>query len=73
MLSWDFLVINGFFFKLGLYYWIGVAIAGLLLIYEHMLIKPTDLSKLDIAFFNMNGYISITILTFTFLNFYLIT
>jgi len=39
-------------------------VAGLLA-YEHSLVKPDDLSKLNAAFFNMNGYISVTIFVFT--------
>lgn len=48
-------------------YWLGiVAVAGLL-IYEHSLVSPTDLSKLGIAFFNVNGYIAVTIFVATLL------
>src|SRR3984957_10704099 len=36
--------------------WVGVAVAAALLAYEHSLVKPNDLSKLDAAFFAMNGY-----------------
>jgi 4-hydroxybenzoate polyprenyltransferase len=36
-----------------------------LIAYEHQLVKPDDLSRLDAAFFNMNGYISVTIFLFT--------
>ncbi len=50
-------------------YLLGVLIATLLLIYEHSLVKPDDLSKLDIAFFNMNGYISITVFVFTLIEY----
>ena len=50
-------------------YLLGVLIATLLLIYEHSLVKPDDLSKLDIAFFNMNGYISITVFVFTLIDY----
>ncbi len=43
---------------LGALYWLGVlAVAGLF-VYEHSLVSPTDLSRLDIAFFNVNGYIA---------------
>jgi 4-hydroxybenzoate polyprenyltransferase len=42
---------------------------ALLLVYEHSLVRPNDLSKLNIAFFNMNGYISITVFIFTLLNY----
>jgi 4-hydroxybenzoate polyprenyltransferase len=44
--------------------WVGVAVAAALLAYEHSLVKPNDLSKLDAAFFAMNGYISISFLVF---------
>ena len=54
-----------FFFNLGIYYVIGVFLTAILLIYEHSLIKKDDLSRLNFAFFNMNGYISITIFLFT--------
>jgi 4-hydroxybenzoate polyprenyltransferase len=44
--------------------WLGVAVAAALLAYEHSLVKPNDLSRLDAAFFAMNGYISISFLLF---------
>jgi 4-hydroxybenzoate polyprenyltransferase len=43
-------------------------VAGLF-IYEHSLVKESDLNKLDIAFFNMNGYISITVFIFTLMDY----
>lgn len=56
-------------FNLTVLYLIGVLISAGLLIYEHSLIKPHDLSKLDMAFFNMNGYIGITVFVFTLMNY----
>ena len=44
--------------------WAGIALVAALLGYEHSLVKPDDLSKLDAAFFAMNGYISISFLLF---------
>jgi 4-hydroxybenzoate polyprenyltransferase len=44
--------------------WAGIAVAAALLAYEHSLVKANDLSKLDAAFFAMNGYISISFLLF---------
>jgi 4-hydroxybenzoate polyprenyltransferase len=44
--------------------WTGVAVVAALLAYEHSLVKADDLSKLDAAFFAMNGYISISFLLF---------
>lgn len=64
MLTWIFLIISGGVFHLGIAYFTGMAIVAGLLIYEHNLVRPGDLSKLDMAFFNMNGYISITVLVF---------
>jgi len=50
---------------LGWIYYLGLAVVSALIAYEHQLVKPGDLSKLDAAFFNMNGYISVTIFVFT--------
>jgi 4-hydroxybenzoate polyprenyltransferase len=50
---------------LGWLYYVGLAVISALIAYEHQLVKPEDLSKLDAAFFNMNGYISVTIFLFT--------
>ena len=44
--------------------WVGVFVAAALLAYEHSLVAPDDLSKLDAAFFTMNGIISITVFAF---------
>lgn len=56
---------------LGWLYLTGVCISLGLIIYEHSLVKVDDQSKLGFAFFNMNGYISMTIFFFTLLNFVL--
>ncbi len=53
---------------LGWIYFAGVVVVALLLVYEHRLVKPDDLSRLDAAFFNMNGYISVTIFGFTLID-----
>ncbi len=60
----------GFVMQLGGVYWIGLAIVAALLIYEHSLVKPNDLSKVNLAFFNVNGYISITIFVATLVALY---
>ncbi|MBE9486777.1 MAG: UbiA family prenyltransferase [Chloroflexi bacterium] len=66
MVLFLFLVLPGS--GLGWIYFAGVVVVAGLLVYEHRLVKPGDLSKLDAAFFNMNGYISITIFTFTLID-----
>lgn len=44
---------------LGLIYFLGLIILSAFLVYEHSLIKPDDLSKLNKAFFTVNGYVSV--------------
>jgi 4-hydroxybenzoate polyprenyltransferase len=48
----------------GAFYWAGVCVVALLLIYEHSLVRPADLSRLDAAFFTMNGVLSVTFFAF---------
>lgn len=48
----------------GWLYWVGVAVVAALLLFEHSLVRPGDLSRLDAAFFTMNGIISITFFAF---------
>jgi 4-hydroxybenzoate polyprenyltransferase len=51
-------------FNLGPVSWAGVAVVALLLAYEHRLVKPDDLSRVDAAFFIVNGYISVLFFLF---------
>ena len=50
--------------SVGALYWIGVALVAALLAYEHALVRPHDLSRLDAAFFTMNGVISVAFAAF---------
>ncbi len=68
--TWSLLAVNGVIFNLNFVYWIGMFLVSGLLIYEHSLVKHNDLSKLDMAFFNMNGYISIAVFVFTMVALY---
>jgi 4-hydroxybenzoate polyprenyltransferase len=49
----------GLVMGLGWAYWAGWLVVGGLLAYEHSLVSADDLSRLDVAFFNVNGYISV--------------
>lgn len=49
---------------LGIWYWVGLAATAGLLVYEHSLVRPNDLSRLNMAFFNMNAYIAVTMFVF---------
>ncbi|TNE86387.1 MAG: 4-hydroxybenzoate octaprenyltransferase [Deltaproteobacteria bacterium] len=49
---------------LGAVYWVGVAVIGAVLFYEHWIVRPDDLSRIDKAFFDLNGYISLAFFAF---------
>lgn len=55
----------GAVFGLGFWYFAGIIVVAVLLGYENSLVKVQDLSKLDAAFFTMNGVISMVVLLFT--------
>lgn len=48
----------------GAWYFVGVVVAAGILVYEHQLVKSDDLSRLDAAFFTMNGVMSVTVFGF---------
>jgi 4-hydroxybenzoate polyprenyltransferase len=60
------LAIAGLGADAGVVYFVGVLVAGALLLYEHSLVRVDDFSRLDAAFFTMNGVISILFLGFVF-------
>jgi len=47
---------------LGLLYWIAVAAVAVLLVYEHALVRPDDLERVNVAFFQVNAVISLGLL-----------
>ncbi|HPZ09595.1 MAG TPA: UbiA-like polyprenyltransferase [Candidatus Eremiobacteraeota bacterium] len=60
-----FLIVFGIAVKLGIIYYCGVTLTGMLFIYEHRLINPADLKHVNRAFFTVNSWISIVIFIFT--------
>ena len=62
------LIAAGLGLSVGWWYWLGVAVVAALLLYEHLLVRPGDLRRLDAAFFTMNGVISIAFLVFVLLD-----
>jgi 4-hydroxybenzoate polyprenyltransferase len=58
------LAIAGIGLDAGPAYWLGVAAVAALLLYEHLLVRPGDLRRLDAAFFTVNGVISVVFLGF---------
>ena len=62
------LVVAGLGLDVGVLYWLGVAAVAGLLAYEHSLVRPGDLRRLDTAFFTMNGVISVAFFLFVLLD-----
>jgi 4-hydroxybenzoate polyprenyltransferase len=62
------LALAGLGLEVGLLYWVGVAAVAGLLAYEHSLVRPGDLRRLDAAFFTVNGVISIVFFAFVLLD-----
>ena len=58
------LAVAGLGLDVGAFYWLGVVAVAALLAYEHALVRPGDLRRLDAAFFTVNGVISIVFLGF---------
>ena len=58
------LALAGLGLDVDAWYWLGVAAVAALLVYEHSLVRPGDLRRLDAAFFTMNGVISVAFFAF---------
>jgi 4-hydroxybenzoate polyprenyltransferase len=58
------LVAFGYLFHFGIVGWLGIAAAGVLLAYEHAIVSPRDMRRLNAAFFTMNGVIATVFLVF---------
>src|SRR5690606_23265457 len=64
-----FVLLAGFFGDFHWLYWVGASLFCALLIYQHTLVKPHDLSKVNIAFGNTNGIASIIFATLAIISF----
>lgn len=68
----SFILFAGYYANLNLFYWIGSALFIGLLSYQHFLVKPNDLSKVNLAFFTTNGIASVLFAAFVLLDLYII-
>jgi len=64
ILSFIFVLLPIWFMPTGIFYYIGVALYGLMLIYQHRIVSPTDLSRVDRAFMTANGIASVVFAVF---------
>ncbi len=68
--SGTFVLIAGWYAHFSFFYWIGAFVFIGLLTYQHTLVKPNDLSKVNLAFFTTNGIASIVFAVFLLLSLY---
>lgn len=66
-LAFGLFIYTGMYCSLGVYYYIGVAGAGCALLYQHYVVDPADLSKIQVSFFTMNGVISVLLFSATWM------
>jgi 4-hydroxybenzoate polyprenyltransferase len=71
VLTASFILFAGYYGELSLIYWIGSGIFISLLIYQHVLVKPNDLSKVNLAFFTTNGIASVVFSIFVLLDLFI--
>jgi 4-hydroxybenzoate polyprenyltransferase len=62
------LAVAGLGLAVGVFYWLGVLAVAVLLAYEHAIVRPDDLTRLDAAFFTVNGVISVVFSAFVALD-----
>ncbi len=62
------LALAGAGLDVSLFYWLGVVVTAALLAYEHSIVRPGDLRRLDAAFFTLNGVISVVFFAFVALD-----
>ena len=71
LISAGFIIYAGIYANFALWYWIGASIYTLLLFYQHTLVKPNDLSKVNLAFFTTNGIASVVFAAFVLIDLYI--
>ena len=62
------LLVGYYIFGLGGWFLAGWAVCAAVLVYEHAILREDDLSRLNVAFFNLNGIVSIALCLFTYLD-----
>lgn len=68
VLSFCFILLPAFFMQVGVFYYLGVVFYGVLLIYQHKIVSPGDLSRVNRAFMTTNGVASVIFATFYLLD-----
>jgi 4-hydroxybenzoate polyprenyltransferase len=64
-------IATGIFSNLNYYYYAGIALTGVALFYQHIVVTPKDLSRIQLSFFTLNGLISLVLFVSTWMAFVL--
>jgi len=68
VLAFFFFAATGYVARLNYFYYAGIVITGCALFYQHVVVTPTDLSRIRLSFFSLNGIIAITLFCATWLS-----
>ncbi len=70
LLAFVFFMLTGIQAHLNVFYFMGVLVAACALFYQHWIVNPDDLSRIQMSFFSMNGFISLVLFFSTCLALY---
>ncbi|MEA2116218.1 MAG: UbiA-like polyprenyltransferase [Thermodesulfobacteriota bacterium] len=68
VLAFFFFTLTGYLQGLNVVYYIGIILTGGALFYQHIVVNPKDLSKIQVSFFSMNGFIALTLFIVTWIS-----
>jgi len=68
LIAFSLFLLTGILCSLNFFYYIGIIFTGGALFYQHLVINPRDLSRIQLSFFTMNGLISLTLFVATWLS-----
>ena len=68
VLAFIFFTLTGFLQGLNFVYYIGIVLTGGALFYQHLVVNPKDLSRIQVSFFSMNGFIALTLFIVTWIS-----
>ncbi len=68
LIAFILFTLTGIVSDLNVYYYVGIALTGAALFYQHLIVNPQDLSRIKMSFFSMNGLVALTLFIATWLS-----
>ena len=68
VLAFIFFTLTGYQQELNFVYYIGIVLTGCALFYQHFVVNPRDLTRIQVSFFSMNGFIALTLFVATWIS-----